>query len=212
MAEYPFLPSPALFIVLSGPSGAGKSTLMRRFLERNPGVDRCLSVTTRAPRGAERDGVDYHFVDDAEFTRRRDNDEFLEWAQVFGRHGYATPRAGVVASLGAGRSVIKDVDVQGGAQIRRTFPAAVQVFVVPSSRAEIERRLRTRATDTEAQIARRLAEADAELAQWRTYDHLILSDELEAATLDLETIVRAERLRISRAGPTAPAPASPAAR
>jgi guanylate kinase len=200
MSDYPRLPSPALFVVLSGPSGAGKSTLMRRYLELDPACVRCLSVTTRAPRTGERDGVDYFFVDEPEFARRREAGAFLEWAAVFGRHGYATPRAFVAERLAAGQSVIKDVDVQGAAAIRASFPAAVHVFVAPSAPAEIERRLRARATEAEEQIRRRLGAAEAELARWRAYDYLVVNDDLDRAAADLLAIVRAERLRIARAG------------
>jgi guanylate kinase len=157
---------------------------------------RCLSCTTRAPRGQERDGVDYFFLAPEEFARRAGSGEFLEHATVFGKHSYGTPRAFVEQQLAAGRSVIKDVDVQGAAQIRRTFPAAVQVFVAPSSRAEIERRLRGRGTDSDEVIARRLAEADAELARWRDYDYLVVNDDLGRAVDDLAAVLRAAALRI----------------
>jgi guanylate kinase len=156
-------------------------------------------VTTRPPRGTEQDGVDYHFVDEAEFVRRIDAGAMLEHAQVFGKNRYGTLRAVVEGHLAAGRGVLKDMDVQGAVQVRTTFPAAVQVFVVPPTRAEIERRLRGRGTDAEDVIARRLEEADRELAHWRGYDYLVVNDDVERAVDDLEAIVRAERLRTSRA-------------
>jgi guanylate kinase len=203
MPEHGF-PAPdhqALFVILSGPSGAGKSTLMRRFIAAHPGFVRCLSVTTRPPRGEERDGVDYLFVTPEEFHRRTAAGAWLETAQVFGTHHYGTPRAFVDEQLAAGRSVIKEVDVQGAATIRRTFPAAVQVFVTPSSRNEIERRLRGRGTDDEAVIARRLAEAERELARWRDYDYLVINDDLDRALAHLAAIVAAEQLRIRQTSP-----------
>lgn len=192
---YPAHGPQSLFLVLSGPSGSGKSTVIQRFLRANPDFIRCLSVTTRAPRGQEKDGVDYFFTSADEFSRRSGANQFLEHAVVFGRHHYGTPRTFVEENLRAGRSVIKDVDVQGALRIRQTFPAAVQVFIVPPSREEIERRLRARATDDEDTIRRRLEEADAELAQWDQYDYLIINDDLDRAVADLTAVVRAEQLR-----------------
>lgn len=192
---YPAHGPQSLFLVLSGPSGAGKSTVIQRFLRANPDFIRCLSVTTRAPRGDERDGIDYFFISADEFSRRSGASQFLEHAVVFGRHHYGTPRTFVEENLRAGRSVIKDVDVQGALRIRQTFPAAVQVFIVPPSQAEIERRLRSRATDDTDTIRRRLEEADAELAQWDQYDYLIINDDLDRAVADLSAVVRAEQLK-----------------
>ncbi len=191
---YPHPGPQSLFFVLSGPSGAGKSTVIKKFLRGNPDFVGCLSVTTRAPRGQERDGVDYFFTSAEEFSRRSSANQFLEHAVVFGRHHYGTPRTFVEENLRAGRSVIKDVDVQGALRIRQTFPAAVQVFVVPPSQAEIERRLRARATDDDDTIRRRLEESEAELAQWDQYDYLVLNDDLDQAVRDLTAIVRAEQL------------------
>ena len=191
---YPAPGPQSLFLVLSGPSGAGKSTVIQRFLRANPGFIRCLSVTTRAPRGTEQDGRDYFFTSADEFSRRVGANQFLEHAVVFGKHHYGTPRTFVEENLRAGRSVIKDVDVQGALRIRSTFPKAVQVFIVPPSRDEIERRLRGRATDDEDTIRRRLEEADAELALWEQYDYLVINDDLDRAVADLSAIVRAEQL------------------
>jgi len=188
---YPARRSAGLFLVLSGPSGAGKSTLIQHFLAGHPQFVRCLSVTTRAPRGQECEGVDYFFTDAEAFRRRAAAGEFLEHAEVFGRF-YGTPRSFVTDHLAAGRGVIKDMDVQGAATLRQTFPEAVQVFTAPADRAEIERRLRSRGTDSDDVIACRLAEADAELAQWRRYDYLVINDDLERAVADLAAIVRAE--------------------
>jgi len=192
---YPTHGQQALFLVLSGPSGSGKSTVIHRFLSRNPGVVRCLSVTTRAPRGAEQDGVDYFFTTPEEFRHRIDAGAFLEHATVFGRHSYGTTRAFVEEHLAAGRGVIKDVDVQGALQIRLSFPQAVQIFIVPPTHAEIERRLRGRGTEDEDTIRRRLDEAEAELARWSEYDYLIFNDDLEQAVRDLEAVVKAEQLK-----------------
>lgn len=173
---------------------------MTAFMQRRPDFVRCLSVTTRPPRGQERDGVDYHFVDEPEFLRRVAADAMLEHAQVFGRHRYGTLRSVVEGHLAAGRSVIKDMDVQGAVQVRATFPAAVHVFVVPPTRDDIENRLRGRGTDAPEVIARRLEEADRELACWNRYDYLLINDDVERTVDDLEAIVRAEQVRIDHAG------------
>lgn len=196
MINFPQQTRAARFLVIAGPSGAGKSTLIQRFLRNRPDVLRCLSVTTRPPRGQERDGVDYFFVTPEEFSRRIATDAFLEHATVFGRHSYGTPRSYVEENLRAGRSVIKDVDVQGARQIHATFPTALTIFVVPPDRAEIERRLRGRGTEDADSIARRLAEADIELAAWGEFDYLIINDDLDRAAADLEAILRAEQLLI----------------
>jgi guanylate kinase len=188
----------ALFVVLSGPSGAGKSTLMDAFVARHGDFVRCLSVTTRPPRGAEQDGVDYFFVGEEEFARRVEHDQLLEHAQVFGKHSYGTPRSFVEDNLAAGRSVIKDVDVQGAFTIRGTFPGALHIFVVPPDRQEIERRLRSRGTESEESIRRRLNEAERELGVWDRYDYLIINRDIDQAVADLAVIVAAERLRVRR--------------
>ena len=188
----------SLFVVVAGPSGSGKSTLIHRFLRDHPHFIRCLSTTTRAPRGSERDGIDYLFVTPEEFARRTDAGAFLEHATVFGKHSYGTSRSFVDSNLAAGRSVIKDVDVQGAAQIRATMPAAVQLFVVPPSQAELEKRLRGRGTESEEQVTSRLEEAARELARWREFDFVIINDDLERAAADLAAIVRAATTRVPR--------------
>ncbi|MFM2092113.1 MAG: guanylate kinase [Planctomycetota bacterium] len=190
-------PAGPRFVCLVGPSGAGKSTLLQRFLGLRPDYRRCLSVTTRAPRGAERDGVDYIFVDQPEFDRRVAAGAFLEHATVFGKASYGTTRSWVMDRLAAGQGVIKDLDIQGAAQIRERMPGAVLVFVTPSQRAEIERRLRGRGTDDEATIRRRLDESERELAQAALCGHLVVNDDLDTAALDLAAVVRAAELRIS---------------
>jgi guanylate kinase len=197
-AEFPCHAGPSLFVVMSGPSGAGKSTLLRRFLHLNHDFLMSISVTTRASRPGEVEGRDYYFVDQAEFRRRTEVGDFIEHAQVFGTHWYGTPRQFIEARFAEGRSVIKDIDVQGATQIKQNYPGAVFVYVVPPSLAEIERRLRGRSTESEEAIQRRLAACTFELAQWRAYDYLVINDDLDKAALDLSALVRAHRLRISR--------------
>jgi guanylate kinase len=197
-ARFPAHGPSALFVVLSGPSGAGKSTLMDAFVARHADFVRCLSVTTRPPRGTEQDGIEYFFVSEEEFAQRVENDQLLEHAQVFGKHSYGTPRSFVEHNLLAGRSVIKDVDVQGAFTIRGTFPGALHIFVVPPDRQEIERRLRSRGTENEEAIRRRLNEAERELGVWDRYDYLIINRDIDQAVADLAVIVAAERLRVRR--------------
>lgn len=196
MSAWPTLPPSPRLLVVSGPSGAGKSTVIRRACELEPALVRCLSCTTRPPRGDERDGIDYWFLAQDEFDRRAAAGGFLEHAVVFGKASYGTPRTFVEESLAAGRSVVKDVDVQGAAQIRATFPAAVHVFLVTPDRAEVERRLRGRGTDSEDTVRRRLDEMEREVSRWRSYDYLIVNADVERAAQDLLAVLRASALRI----------------
>jgi len=196
MTAWPSLPPAPRFLVVSGPAGAGKSTVIQRACALEPTLVRCLSCTTRAPRGSERDGVDYWFISQDEFDHRAAAGVFLEHAVVFGKASYGTPRAFVEQQLAAGMSVVKDVDVQGAAQIRRTFPAAVHVFLVPPESAEVERRLRGRGTDSAEVVARRLAEVEHEVARWRDYDHLNVNADADRAAADLLAVLRASALRI----------------
>jgi len=188
-----------LLLVLSGPSGAGKSSLIARFLSETPGFVESVSATTRAPRDGEQDGVDYHFLSEELFARRVEAGEFLEYAHVFGKYWYGTPRAFVDEQFAEGRSVIMDIDVQGAAQIRERMPEAVLIFVVPPSAEALEQRLRGRGTEAVDELAARLGEAERELAQWPDFDYVVVNDELEHAVRDLEQIVDAERLRRPKA-------------
>lgn len=195
---------PGQLLVLSAPSGAGKTTLARRFIARHGDALFSISATTRAPRGAERNGVDYHFVSAERFSELVQAGAFAEWAEVHGQR-YGTLRATVDETLAAGKVAVFDIDVQGGSQIRSIWPRdATTVFVVPPSAEELERRLRGRSTDPEDVIRRRLAAARAEVAQGlATYDYLLVNDVLEDALARLEAIVAFERAR--RAGRPDPA-------
>jgi guanylate kinase len=187
----------ALLLILSAPSGTGKTTLARRLCAKNPGAIFSVSYTTRALRGAEREGVDYHFVDEATFDRMVAEGRFLEWATVHG-HRYGTPRAVLEQAQANGALAVFDIDVQGGESIRQQVPGAVRVLVLPPSMKELEERLRSRATDDEATIRRRLQAAHREIDRARDYDYWVINDDLERASADLDAIVRAERLRASR--------------
>ncbi len=186
-----------ILFILSAPSGAGKTTLSRHILERTPDLRLSISYTTRAPRSGELDGQDYHFIDEARFVALRTAGAFAEWAQV---HDflYGTARAPLDAALSSGQDYLLDIDVQGAHQMKATYPEAVSIFVLPPSWAELEKRLRSRGTDPEEVISRRLQRARNETQALGTYDYLIVNDRLERATASLHAIVQAERTRVSR--------------
>ncbi|WP_449242932.1 guanylate kinase [Desulfovibrio sp.] len=183
-----------IVLVLSAPSGAGKSTLVRKLLLEFPEIGYSVSYTTRAPRGAERDGTDYHFVDRDRFLAMREAGEFAEWAEVHGNF-YGTAKAPVLAMLDQGRDALFDIDVQGAAQLRKAFSEAVLAFILPPSRAELERRLRGRGTDAPEVVAKRLENARAEIAAADNFDFLILNDDLDRACDELRAVYLAARLR-----------------
>jgi guanylate kinase len=179
-----------LFIV-SAPSGAGKSTLVNALLERDPRLTLSISHTTRAPRPGDVDGVQYHFVDRATFERMVAAGDFLEHADVFGNY-YGTSRGAVERMLRAGRDVLLEIDWQGAAQVRAKIPC-VSIFILPPSRAELERRLRARGTDAEVVIERRLAASREEIAHAQAFDCLVVNDDFATAVAELEGIVAAAR-------------------
>ena len=193
-----------ILFVVSAPSGAGKTTLVKAALDADADLSLSVSCTTRTPRAGERDGRDYFFVDQTEFASRRDGGDFVEWAQVFD-HFYATPRGPLDAAIAAGRDVLLDVDIQGARAITKTYPAdAVGIFVVPPSFAVLEQRLRARATDSEAQITRRLDRVREEIAAGRdtsVYDYLIVNEDRACAVRDLMAVITAERCRLGRRAP-----------
>lgn len=175
--------TPRLFVV-SGPSGAGKGTLVARVREQRPDLGLTVSATTREPRPGEHDGVDYHFLSEDEFERRIAAGDFLEWANVHG-HRYGTLRSEVDKNLAAGRSVILEIDVQGALNVRKAYPAAVLVFIEPPSMEVLERRLRGRGTEDEANLELRLKDAAGEMALAPRYDERIVNDDLQEATVRL---------------------------
>lgn len=181
-------------IVLSGPSGVGKSTVVRQVLEEcGQGLKLSVSATTRPPRPGETDGVDYHFLSDAEFARRREVGEFLECIEVFGRgHWYGTLWSEVRSSLAAGQWVILEIDVDGAKDVLRDFPAAISIFIGPESLAELERRLRTRGTETEEAIQRRLAVARHELAMAENYQYNVINIAVAKTVAQLCEILRSQ--------------------
>ncbi len=183
-----------LFII-TAPSGAGKTSLVRALLQRIEGLALSISCTTRAPRHSERDGHDYHFLSEEEFHRRREQGEFLEWAEVYGNY-YATPKAPIEAALaGEAADLIFEVDWQGARNIRRAYPEAASIYILPPSPAELEARLRARATDSEATILRRLQQLSEDIGHVREFDYVIVNDIFDRALDQLVAIVTAERCR-----------------
>ena len=187
-----------LMLVLSSPSGAGKSTIARNLLETDDGLQLSVSVTTRARRASEIDGVHYHFISKREFERLRDDDELLEWAEVHGNF-YGSPREPVEQAMAEGRDILFDIDWQGAHQLSEKMRAdVVSIFVLPPSMAELKARLHRRAEDDEEIISKRLNNAAREIEQWRTYDYVIVNDDLDRAFDAVRAIVKAERLRRDR--------------
>jgi guanylate kinase len=187
-----------MLLVLSSPSGAGKTTLARRLVAADPGLRMSVSVTTRNPRPGEAEGIDYFFVDKAEFERKKRAGELLEWAEVFGE-SYATPKAQVLELVEAGTDVVFDIDWQGARQLKRQMPKdVVRVFILPPDGKALESRLRLRNQDPETVVQRRLAAAAAEIGHWDEYDYVLVNSDLEATVANLIGIVAAERLKRER--------------
>ena len=187
-----------LMVVLSSPSGAGKTTLTRRLLAENADMTMSVSATTRPPRSGERDGEDYYFVTKTRFAELEEQGEFLEHAKVFDNH-YGTPRGPVEEALMQGQDVIFDIDWQGAQQLTQAAPYdLVKIFILPPNMRELEKRLRTRAQDSDAVIAKRMSKSEAEISHWAEYDYVIVNEDIETALQELLSIVRSERMRSRR--------------
>ena len=189
-----------LCLVLCAPSGGGKGAITQALLARDAALRLSVSVTTRAPRPGEIDGVHYHFISPETFASLERNGELLEWARVLGgTHGYGTPRAPVEAALATGEDMVFDVDWQGFRQLRDRLPGdVVGVFILPPGLAVLEQRLRTRGGETEAEIRRRMNAARAEISHWREFDHVIVNDRLDLAVDEVACILAAARLATPR--------------
>jgi guanylate kinase len=180
--------------IVAAPSGAGKSSLVNALLERERDIVLSISHTTRPPRPGDVDGEHYHFVNRGVFERLVADNAFLEHAEVFGNL-YGTSRAAVEPLLGRGRDVLLEIDWQGARQVRKVMPDCVSIFILPPSREELERRLRTRAADSAVTIARRLAESVEEIAHVDDFDYVVVNDQFADALADLRSIVTTRRLR-----------------
>lgn len=176
-----------LFLV-TAPSGAGKTSLVRELLKDHTNLKFSISYTTRKMRPTEQDGRDYFFVDKPGFERMVAAGEFLEHARVFDNY-YGTSRKTVEGEMAAGRDVLLEIDWQGAAQVRKLMPEAVSIFILPPSRAELERRLRTRATDDEAVIARRLQDAVGDMSHWAEFDYVVVNEDFSRAVDELAAII-----------------------
>lgn len=187
-----------LMFVLSSPSGAGKTTLSRMLMTKVPGLQMSVSVTTRPMRPGEVEGKDYFFIDQKRFDEMAAKGELLEWAPVFGK-SYGTPRAPVETALAAGRDVLFDIDWQGTQQLReKAGPDVVSVFILPPSAADLEKRLHSRAQDSEEVIRGRMERASHEMSHWAEYDYIVVNQNVDDAFAEVQSILKAERLKRAR--------------
>ena len=187
-----------LLLVMSSPSGAGKTTLSRRLLAKDSTITMSVSVTTRSPRPGEVDGKDYHFIAHEEFRRLRDRDDLLEYAEVFGNF-YGTPKRLVVEALQAGRDVLFDIDWQGTQQLAQAMEDdLVRIFILPPAAEELRLRLIKRAQDSASTVAKRMAKAAEEISHWPEYDYVIVNEDIETASRQIDAILTAERLKRRR--------------
>ena len=187
-----------LLFILSSPSGAGKTTISRMLLGADEEIKLSVSATTRPPRPGEIDGVHYYFVDDAEFDRMVEEDDFYEWAPVFG-HRYGTPKGRIRGALKEGQDFLFDIDWQGTQQLyQKDQQDVVRVFILPPSIAELERRLRSRGTDADDVIAARMERARAEISHWDAYDYVVINENVNAGFAKVREILDAERMKRQR--------------
>lgn len=186
-----------LVLIVSGPSGSGKSTLVEKILEL-PGTMLSISCTTRQPRNTESDGKWYNFVSEAEFMAKVERGEFLEYAQVFGKNWYGTPKKWVDRAHDEGKDLVLEIDVQGALQVKAKLPGSVSMFVLPPSRGDLEQRIRRRGQDSEDEIRRRLERAGKEMLSYSSYDFAIVNDDVERAAREAQAIALGSRCRVTR--------------
>ena len=180
--------------IVTAPSGAGKTTLVSLLLKNDSGIRLSISSTTRAPRTGEQDGREYHFVDVQSFQEQVSHGNFLEWAEVHGNY-YGTSKSWIEAEMSAGRDVLLEIDWQGAQQVRKVFPEAIGVFILPPSMQVLEARLSGRGTDSAEVIARRISAARDEMRHVDEFDYVIINDDLHQALEDLQSVVSASRLK-----------------
>jgi len=198
LMDQPIRQRRGLLVVLSSPSGAGKSTISRMLLQADDNITMSVSATTRPMRPGEEEGVDYHFVDTAEFERLIETDEFAEWAYVFD-HLYGSPKEPIKEALKNGRDTLFDIDWQGTQQLEYAFRTdLVRIFILPPSMRELERRLHERGTDTDEIIAGRMKRASGEIGHWAEYDYVLINEDMTQCLKDVRAIIAAERLRRER--------------
>ena len=183
-----------LVLIVSGPSGSGKSTLVRKLLEL-PGTMLSISATTRPPRKGENDGQWYHFVSEEDFQRMAERGEFLEFARVFGKHSYGTPKKWLDEARARKLDLVLEIDVQGAEQVKRKLPDAVGIFILPPSRQELEKRIRARGQDSDDEIRTRLDRARLELQHYSDYDYVVVNDDLAEAGRSVKAIAQGARCR-----------------
>jgi len=186
-----------LVLIVSGPSGSGKSTLVERILEL-PGMLWSISCTTRPPRANEQPGKWYNFVSEETFRGMVERGEFLEYAQVFGKHSYGTPRKWLDEARESGKDLVLEIDVQGAAQVKKKIPGALAIFIMPPSRQDLEKRIRARGQDAEEEIARRMDRARDELRRYSEYDYVVINDDLQRAGREVQAIATGARCSVAR--------------
>jgi guanylate kinase len=192
----------SIVYIVSAPSGSGKSTLVHELFKVVRHLDFSISYTTRPPRGSEQNGKEYFFVTKEEFEAMIAAEEFLEYANVFGKDCYGTARRFLKQAEASGNDLLLDIDVQGAAQVKEKMPEAVSIFILPPSRQQLEWRLRNRGEDSEEEIERRLDTARREIENYSKYDYILVNDRLEQATDELKAIVLAERVQRSGKQPS----------
>lgn len=189
--------SKGFLLIISGPAGTGKGTVCKEVLERNKDILYSISATTRKPRVGEIDGVNYFFIDEEEFNKKIENNEFLEYAYVHTNH-YGTPRDFVIDKINNGETVLLEIDVQGALQVKKNYSEAVLVFILPPTMEELKNRIVKRGTESEEDINRRFKNAFKELDCIEEYDYFVVNDKIEDAVSDIESIIKVEKLKVKR--------------